>query len=208
MLSAPPERVAAGSSNARLVLQGSARCMRVAGRVVSRGGKPVEGVMLYAGRKLPRWPYGDEPPFPMMGGSATTDAEGRFAFERLSPEGLSFQLLSPSLLVTFWSPQEGAKLSELEIVVALRCHLQVDLGDRKDLAGTFTVVGKDGEKIEMLEYQGPMVMVHENTPIENGSSPVVAVTEDARTVVLAKDGKEVARLPVTLVPGELKIVRP
>jgi RNA polymerase sigma-70 factor (ECF subfamily) len=208
LLAAHAEHVPAGSSSAKLVLQGSAKCTRIAGRVVSRGGKPVEGVMLYAGKKLARWPFGDDPPFPMFGGSATTDAKGRFSFARLSPEGLTFQLLSPSLLVTHWSPPDGARLAELEIVVALRCHLQVELGDRKELAETFTVVGKDGEKIETLEYQGPMVQVHENVPIDDGTSPVVAVTEDAKTVVLAKGGKEVARLPITLVPGELKVLRP
>lgn len=208
LLSGRSDRVAAGSDQARIVLVGADRCARVAGRVVSRAGKPVEGVMLYPGRKIPRWPYGDDPPFPMHGQSQTTDAEGRFVFERLSPEGLSFQLLSPSLLVTQWTPPSGAKLEDLEIVVALRCHVQVDLGDRKDMADSFTVLDKDGGHVEMLEYKGPIVEVDETAPIEKGASPVIAVTEDARTIVLSKGGAEVARLPLALVPGELKVVRP
>jgi RNA polymerase sigma factor (sigma-70 family) len=208
LLSGRSDHVAAGSDQARLVLLGADRCVRVAGRVVSRAGKPVEGVMLHPGRKIPRWPFGEDPLFPMQGQPQTTDAEGRFAFESLSPEGLSFQLLSPSLVVMEWTPPADAKLGELEIVVALRCHVQVDLGDRKELADSFTLLGKDGERMGALEYQGPIVQVDETVPIEKGVSPIVAVTEDAKTIVLSKAGVEVVRLPLALVPGELKVVRP
>ena len=50
--------------------------------------------------------------------------------------------------------------------------------------------------------------MHENVPIADGRSPVVATPEEARTLVLKKGGQEVARLPLELVPGELKVVRP
>jgi hypothetical protein len=208
LLFAQSDRIPAGSLDVRLVLRGVDRCIRVAGRVTSRAGKPVEGVVLHPGRKVRRWPFVEDPPFPMFGASATTDAEGRFTFERLSPDGLSFQLLSPSLLVTEWTPPTDARLDDLVIVVALRCHVQVDLGDRKDFASSFTVLDKDGGPIKTLEYRGTAVWVDEFVPIEDGHSPVVAVTEDAKTLVLSKGGVEVTRLALDLVPGELKVVRP
>ena len=208
LLHAEVAPVAAGKHDVRIVLESSTKCVRVAGRVVSRSGRPVEGVTLHPGLRLERWPYVKDPPFPMHGDSATTDAEGRFAFDKLSPDGLSFQVISPNLLVLEWKPPAEAKLDELEIVVALRCHVQVDLGTRTDLADSFVVLDEAGAKVQALEYQGPMAMVQDPVPIENGGSPVVAVTEDAKTVVLSKGDKEVGRFPIVLVPGELKIVRP
>ncbi len=200
--------IAAGKRDVRLVLEGAANCVRVAGRVVSRAGRPVEGVTLHPGLRLERWPYVKDVPFAMHGDSATTDAEGKFAFEKLSPEGLSFQLISPNLLVMEWKPPADAKLDDLKVVVALRCHVQVDLGTRPEFADSFVVLDETGEKVQALEYQGPMAMVDDPVPIELGRSPVVAVTEDARTVVLSKDQNEIQRLPVRLVPGELTVVRP
>lgn len=198
----------AGTRDVRLVLKGGEHCVRVAGRVVSRAGKPVEGVLLHPGVRLARWPYGESPQFATHGDSTATDADGRFAFEKLSPEGLSFQLLSPNLLVMEWKPPADAKLDDLKIEVALRCHVQVDLGDREEYAESFVVLDGAGSKIEALEYQGPMAMVHDPVPIELGRSPVVAITEDAKTLVLSKGGQEVARFPLSLAPGELKVVRP
>ena len=200
--------VQAGTRDVRLVLEGAARCVRVAGRVVSRSGKPVEGIRLYPGMKLPRWPFVDEPRFAKHGDSTMTDAEGRFAFEKIFPEGLTFQVISPQVLVMDWRPPADAKLDDLEISIALRCHVQVDLGDRREFAESFVVLDAAGEKIEALEYQGPMAMVHDPVPIELGRSPVVAITEDAKTLVFSKGGEEVGRFPLSLAPGELKIVRP
>jgi RNA polymerase sigma-70 factor (ECF subfamily) len=200
--------VAAGGQDVRLVLKGAERCVRVAGRIVSRGGKPVEGVEVNPGVRLPHWPYVDDPKFATHGDPVTTDAEGRFEFEKLSPEGLSFQLLSPQLLVMEWTPPADAKLGALEITVALRCHVQVDLGDRKDFADSFVVLDGAGSKLEAIEYQGPIAMVDDPVQIELGRSAVVAVSEDARTVVLSKGEEEVGRIPIALAPGELKVVRP
>jgi hypothetical protein len=208
LLHAELPSVPAGSRDVRLVLAGRKSCVRVAGRVVSRLGKPVGGLTLHAGVRLSRWPYGNDPPFAIHGDSTTTDAEGRFAFETLSAEGLSLQLISPNLLVVDWKPPLGAKLGDLEIQVALRCHVQVDLGDRPDSAESFVVLDGAGAKVEALEYRGPMAMVHDPVPIELGRSPVVAITEDAKLLVLSKGGQEVARFPLSLAPGELKIVRP
>jgi len=102
----------------------------------------------------------------------------------------------------------GAKLDDLEIRVALRCHVQVDLGDRADLADAFVVLDAAGSKLQALEYKGPMAMPHDPVPIELGKSPVVAITEDARTLVLSKKGEEVTRFPLSIAPGELKVVHP
>jgi hypothetical protein len=209
MRSAELAAIPAGAKDARLVLQEADRCVSVAGRVVSRSGKPVGGVVVLPGRRLVRWPYlTSRPPYPSFGEPATTDTDGKFSFDRLLPDGLSFQLASPNLLMLSWEPPAGAKLDDLEIVVALRCHVQVDLGDRPDLADSFIVLDGEGVKIEAIEYRGPIAVGGPSVRIAKGRSAVVAVTEDARTLVLSKGQQEVGRFPLSLEPGELKVVRP
>jgi hypothetical protein len=53
-----------------------------------------------------------------------------------------------------------------------------------------------------------MATPRSTSPINDGRSSVIAVPEEGRTVVLQRGNEEVARLPIELVPGDLKILRP
>jgi len=44
--------------------------------------------------------------------------------------------------------------------------------------------------------------------ILGGRSKTLAVASDARTLVLSKCGKEVMRIPLDLVPGQLNLIQP
>ncbi len=159
------EAVQAGSENVTIRLPTQTRCVRVAGRVLSRSHKPVVGVYVFPLRALGIGDHSQYPPPSAPGEGRITDEEGRFSFERLFPDELYFQVSGQNLDIVYkWDPPPGARLDELEIVVSLRCHVQVDLGDRADLADGFQVL--DGA------------------------------------------GKEVQRLAVRLVPGEVTVVRP
>ena len=138
-----------------------------------------------------------------------TDEAGRFDFGRLDPEGLKLQLTSATIFVEIgWEPPDDARLDELEIAVSLRCLVQVDLGDRPDMADEFSIVDDRGEPAVLLHFAGPVMWMPPREPIVEGRSEVVAAEEKGRTVVLWKKGEEVARLPVRLDGHELTIVRP
>ncbi|HTF90145.1 MAG TPA: carboxypeptidase-like regulatory domain-containing protein, partial [Planctomycetota bacterium] len=143
-----------------------------------------------------------------FGASTTTDEKGRFSFLGEAPENFQFSASSESIVPMFsWQPKPGQPLDSLEIVVWLRCHLQVDLGDRKDEADTFVALDASGKRTPIMAFHGPMMTFGEFSKFSDGKSEVVIVRDSCRSIVLYLDDKEVGRLPVTLRSGELNIVR-
>jgi RNA polymerase sigma-70 factor (ECF subfamily) len=205
---ASSEPIQAGSRDALLVLPSAETCKLVAGRVVSKSGKPVPGELVFPGRPIQRWPFMGATPPPVFGGGETTDAEGRFRFEALSTDDLCFQVSGRDIDVLFrWEPPAGARLDALEIPVELRCHLQVDLGSRGAEADSFRVLDVDGRELTLVSWRGPRGDFNTVFRLTDGRSEVVSAPETARTVVLQKGGAEVARLAVEMVPGETVVVR-
>ena len=98
------------------------------------------------------------------------------------------------------------RIESLEIVVDRRAHLQVELGDPSS-ADEFALVDDAGTEIEISTFTGSGRREGMRAPIRDGRSDVVAGTDRARSLVLFLGGAEVARLPVTLVPGETTSVR-
>lgn len=206
LLSVKTEPTEAGARDVVIRLGNEVRCVRIAGRVRYQGGAPVAGIQVFPGHSVEHWPYGQ--PMPVFGDATMTDAEGRFEFDRMSPEGLSLQIASPDIFLVDWKPTAESRLDELEIIVSRRCHLQVDLGDRKDLADSFYVLDANGKRLMLIEHRGPIATMGETAAITDGLSPVKSVPEEGRIVVLQKGLVEVARLPIDLVPGELRVLRP
>jgi RNA polymerase sigma-70 factor (ECF subfamily) len=98
------------------------------------------------------------------------------------------------------------RIESLEIVVDRRAHLQVELADPSS-ADEFALVDAEDTEIEMSTFTGNGRREGMRAPIREGRSDVVAGTDRARSLVLFQGGLEVARVPVTLVPGETTSVR-
>jgi hypothetical protein len=195
--------IRAGTRDALIRLPTEADCVRVAGRVVAKDGTPIAGAELYIGAAV------DAKRQPMFARPIETDAKGRFEFARIAAEGLSIHVSHPSIfMVMGWRPGPKDKLDDLTIEAVRRCHVQVDLGDRKDRAASFVVLDSKGERVELVEIHGSVWGFPEAADIVDGKSEPIGCGEAGTTVVLYKDGKEVERVPVTLKPGELVIVRP
>ena len=200
------EPIHAGSASVTIRLSGTDRCARVAGRVVSRSKKPVAGVLVFPLRVLDS---GDHSTYATKGQGRLTDLEGKFAFESLCTDHLYLQIVGANIEIVFrWDPPAGAKLDDLEIVVALRCHVQVDLGAHADLADEFEILAEDGTRLDLVLFEGPRASIGQSRKIQDGRSDILAVSEASRTLVLKKGGTEIQRLPVRLVPGEVTVVRP
>ncbi len=142
---------------------------------------------------------------PLFGARQTTDGEGRFDFGELETAGLELQLTGDALsTVIDWTPPPGVKFSELELRAARRCHMQIDLGDRKLLADSVTVLDEHDQELELWTWMGNMATLGKSREIKDGKSDVFTVPENAVTVVLKKDGVEVQRRPVALKAGALE----
>lgn len=201
--------VRAGGEAVSIRLPGMDRCARVAGRVLSRTRSPIGGVLVFPFRVLDPGDHSQYPPPSAAGEGRLTDAEGRFAFEAICGDDLFFQVSGPNLEIVWkWDPPPAARLDDLEIVVALRCHVQVDLGDRPELADEFRMLDGAGKELDLALWEGPRASIGQWGKLQNGRSDILGVSDASETLVLKKDGKEVQRIPVRPVPGELTIIRP
>ena len=100
-------------------------------------------------------------------------------------------------------------LEELVITTALRYHVQIELApDRAHLADKFRVVAENGAALAINVFEGSMHMRTDEAEIHDGKSRVVVVEEDAKLLVLSKDGQETLRVPLALSPTGVNIVRP
>ena len=196
--------VAAGTSDARLLLPGKASLVHVAGRLVSKSSSSLEGINVTMGRVSETNP--DDQDFVS---SKETDARGQFDLGMIDPERLRIQVVGEEIfLIMAWQPPQGAKLDDLEIPVSLRCPIKLELGPGAPAADAFSFVDAAGTATQIIQFEGPMLMMPERCSIQSGASEVVATEDTSTSLVLYQAGKEIARVPIRLKPGELTILRP
>ncbi len=137
-----------------------------------------------------------------------TDAQGRFDFGVIATEGLEFQVMGAGLqTLVGWKAPAGARYAELELRVARRCQLQVDLAERIALADSLVVLDERAQKLELwIDVRGVSSFEFAQ-PIREGKSDVLLVAENAAFVVLSKGGEEVQRQPLHLKPEGLETIR-
>lgn len=199
-ISAP---VRAGSRDVTIRLPGESSCVKVAGRVAAADGTAIAGAHVVLGCA----PSATEPP--TFGTSVETDADGRFEFPKVRPDGLVLQISHPSIvLIVDWRPSAADELDKLAILAVRRCHVQVDLGARTDYATSFAVFDAKGEPVKMLLVHGAITWLPERIDIVDGKSEAAAIEENGVTIAFYKGEAEVERMPLALKPGELVTVRP
>ncbi|MEQ1892150.1 MAG: hypothetical protein ABL998_06380 [Planctomycetota bacterium] len=201
-----PFEYEAGSSGVELLLDGGGGCVPVAGRVVTLSGEPLAGVQISARRRAISG-VNEQPPT-LAETSLETDAEGRFAFERLCVEGTGLVLMHPRLLVREVALDGRADLSHLELVEPALCELQVDLTRDPTVADAFRVFDAEGQALELIESFGVGFSLDTNGRFRDGLSEVLSVRETAVELVLSRAGLEVLRRPLTLDPEQRTVFRP
>jgi RNA polymerase sigma-70 factor (ECF subfamily) len=194
-------RIAAGSEGVAIELPAAAALERVAGRVVSRAGDPVAGVSVHVGHTH------TANGIPDFVRDVTTDDAGRFDLGPLDASALRLQLTGPAIFFEMaWAPPKDAKLDELEIAVSRRFSVRIELGV-PDRADGFKLVDAKGEPVQLIQFEGPVMMLAEQGKIAAGRSEIYAAEETARTLVLFKADAEVARMPVHFDSSEVTVLR-
>lgn len=206
-LSAP---IRAGSKGVEVVLDTSGPRADLSGRVVDRGGAPIAGALVHVAVTRP-----DSEDF-IGGPSQATDASGSFAFQRVRGSQFRLQVELADIVAEPLEVLPGDRFDDLVITVARRAYVQVDLGDRPELADAARLIDAQGETIPLqvtrttlsdgiaTSTQGTALEL----PIVAGRSDVGSTAECDCTCVLTKDGVEVARFPVRLGGTGVTIVRP
>jgi hypothetical protein len=145
--------------------------------------------------------------------AALTDADGRFELRRVPRERAYLKIAGDGILpAEFARGAAGGidevahgKPEELRIEVALRFHFQLECPP--ELADQLRALDADGQPLQLNAFEGTSSMSTDAMPVQDGRSRVIVVGEDARTLVLFKEQREVRRLPLALVRGELTPVR-
>ncbi len=177
---------------------------RVAGRVVYPDGTPAAGASVV----LQSQPHETSGLDRIEGARANTAEDGTFEFPRASAAAVGVGLIrDDGTQAGRISLLPAGEVSDLELVLARLCHLQVVLTDPAE-ATEFRLLDAAGEPLQALHQQANIMWGQERIDLVEGRSQAVRVEEFARELLLYKDGEELRRVPVELVPGELNTVRP
>jgi RNA polymerase sigma-70 factor (ECF subfamily) len=138
------------------------------------------------------------------GEQTTTDEQGRFRFQAVPRAGVEVSLRADEIL-----PHSAVLTDEHPVLEVLRrCHMQVVLGPNAVECDAISVRREDGRPLDLLSVTEGGVTALTHMPLKDGRSAVLAVSEEARRVVLWSNDVEVAEVPVFLVPGEINRVTP
>lgn len=199
---AGPFTVEAGTSGARLVLPDEPDTVRVAGRVVSASGAPLEGVRVQPTRAALEPSSATQPEREDARFWTHTDAEGRFEFPRLATRGTTLVLQHELFFIRYVELEGEEDLEHLELVQPVLCELQIELASDRDLADRLQVIGEAGEALDIFESYGVFASFGPAAAIADGKTTVLRVPETARTLILLKQDAEVLRRPLRLDPAQ------
>ncbi len=209
--------VRAGRRDALLAFPPDAAYAVLRGRVVDHSGNPVPRVQVrpmcdafrtgFQGRTIQTQHMALDP--------VETDAEGRFTLHDVPRDLVYLRLDGEDIVPLEWGRHVPGTLGALvrdeperfTIEVGVRCHFQVELADPEEADG-LSMLDARGEPLEISEFVGNGRREDTVLPIVEGRSSVLAVGDDAATLVLRKAGEVVREVSVRLVPGETNVLRP
>jgi len=220
--------IAAGRRGVELVLDQEKLWKTVAGRVVSKKGVPIAGVVVRPMMDGFRTRYQGQ----VIGTShssvegTTTDDEGYFELLDVPQELVYLRLDSEDIISLEYgrtrAPEPGedvfiregslaelskGELAKLEIVVPLRVHMKVTLESPEE-ADQVAVLDASGAEITINVIMGGSRFENERIDLTEGVSDTLTVTDSSETLVLYKAGEVVRSIQLDLIHGELNEITP
>jgi len=202
------EHVQAGTSDLVVVVDTGGPKLRVAGRVVDSAGKGIVGMSVNADLDV------GADVGPLTSRSVSTDSTGAFELTRLRGRVAQvFADLGPRRIGVDVKP--GDPLDDIRIVVPFERAIQVDFTSKPGFATDFLVRNARGTvglssswTIAAQTVTTKSERLAASLPILDGRSDVVTVDEDELTLVLLRQGQEVARVPIVFAKEGVTIIRP
>lgn len=142
------------------------------------------------------------------GAETRTDAEGRFRFRDVPRGDLFLAFGSDRIVSTSVALEEVEDVADLDVVAHQRCHFEVELTGALAEADTVGALGENDRPMQLYVIRGGNSWSSTTVDLVDGQSGVLAVRDDAHTLVFTRDGEELGRHPLDLVPGEVVVVRP
>ena len=203
--------LAAGSQGAELQMQAKDVHDSVGGTLLLPGGKPASGISISVfcnvrdvDTRVPGGRFVGE--LIRHGGSAKTDAKGRFKIADVPARGVRLSIFGDGIIPRFFRFEDGHDVGALRIEVRPRYHVEIVLADasRGDAIRGENASGR--KQYFSVIRSGSMKQVDE-MPVHRGRTGVLVVPHTLTSIVLLKSGNEVARTPVTLAFGKTLVVR-
>jgi hypothetical protein len=175
---------------------------RVAGRVVSRTGRPVVAARVSLG--LVTWRASGGRKLWIPGASATTDDEGRFVLENVPRTDVQLDVTGDEVMPASFDLDQAGDPEILSLSVALRCHFRVVADGPVPPASWIEVFDATGGALEIYAFEASVWMSSPKQGLDESGSGVLAVSEDARSLRVFAGGEEQPELllesPLSLDP--------
>ncbi len=198
--------VPAGTRDLILTLPTDQAHSTVTGRVITKGGRPVEGATVALVSETVRIPI--EPGFTftseMRLRSTSTDADGRFELGDLPGAGYSLTVKGDDFVQngTPIPASTGAEPRQIVITVARRAHLRLARSLCCETATHYSLFDGSGKRLTVYAAEefdrnfdmSPYVRVG----ITDGGSAIIVSPDTATEIVFYEDEVELSRLPIQL----------
>lgn len=206
------ESVEAGTTDARIVVDTTRVWSEVSGRVVSRSGEPLEGVVVtpYVLTQTARGANGVWTAMESLESKATKE-DGSFSFDNIPRQHVELRASHPDIMYLddFKLPPndivvdpKSNVLRDVEIIVSLRLRFQVLLDD-PEAADEIRVLNAEGGEMNLYMQTAKSYLIsNDYRQLNEGLSRHLFVEEGARTLLLLEDGVEVRRVELDLNPRE------
>lgn len=194
------EPIAAGVQDLELRLPAEPLWPNVAGDVVDRRGAPIARASVWMERVDPATKAVRSTP------GLSTDADGRFEHGALACAAGTLCVQTEGIAhPTRIDLATQGDVAHLRLTVAVKTSARIAGAPDAD-SGTFLDARE--QPVAVTITHGDSAWGAFEVPLVEGASEVVTVPDDAVTLVLRKQGREVARRGVELRPGELQVLRP
>ena len=105
--------------------------------------------------------------------------------------------------ITDLRPENGLRFS-----VELRCHIRLVCDSKSAKPDYALVLAANDDQLSIYTFENGGWSASQSISISGqGTTHAFAVGDSAQTIVLLQDGKEITRLPLNLLPGEVTEVR-
>ena len=197
--------VTAGTQDLVLRVPLDATWPEIRGQVIDRRGAPIAkaevGLQLVTFRSGggESWQSSD---------AVNTAADGSFLLREVPRNEVRLSVSGDSVIAQSFELSELQLESELRLTVDLRCHFRLMCERTEGVPDQATLLDEGGTPLSVFTFQNggwsssTSISVH-----GGGATHAMAVSERARTLVLFLDDSEIARVPVSLLAGQVTDVR-
>jgi RNA polymerase sigma-70 factor (ECF subfamily) len=208
LLGIETDPVPAGTSELEIPLPTESVYETLRGRVVTRYGEPVADVRVNLSHITfaTRVPGGTTDAFDESE-PVRTDGEGRFVLHNVPKERIHLRVTGDAVMPFFLRSADLGDPDDLELVVSVRHHVQVELTGDLAKADSVRLLDENDKAALLRVMRGGGSYTNRVAEIVNGRSQVISVADSAIAVAFYRDGEEVQRLPIRMVFGQVNLVR-